>query len=84
MKILLPLIILPLVSCTTDIKNWDTPDPNKNANIASDISDPRHYSSDSIGKERQGMTDQEIRKMTEPKKEKRLSGELSFGVGRSF
>ncbi len=58
-------------------------DPNDGTTVAGDITNMRHYSTDSIGAERRAMTDEEMRALTKPEKEKtkRISGELSFGVG---
>lgn len=73
MKSILAISLLALASCATQSKGWDIPGPNNRANIA-----------DTVGPSRSGMTDQEMRELTRPEKEKRFSGELSFGVGGRF
>ncbi|BDS05637.1 hypothetical protein NT6N_06770 [Oceaniferula spumae] len=58
-------------------------DPNDGATIASDISNPRYYSSDSQGIERRALHGWEERGGNR-KKDTRFSGEMSVGVSSRF
>ncbi|MCP5536573.1 MAG: hypothetical protein H7A51_10120 [Akkermansiaceae bacterium] len=85
MKHLFLLGTLGLVSCASDIKDWEMSDPNDSAMMANDISNPRLYRSDAIGLERQSLSDREMRGLTHKKDSSvKISGELSVGVGKRF
>lgn len=72
--------VICLSACASDVKHWDMPDPSENAGLASDMMDPRAYSSDSLGAERHHL-ERGFKKKESPLK---FSGEASFSVGSSF
>ena len=80
-KQILPCIFLPLVSCSTDIKNWNMGDPNDGANLSADIMDARAYTSDSLGIERRSI---ENRMLPDSQRKSMRERESYLGLSRDF
>ena len=77
------LALLGFSSCAHDTRDWQMHDPNDGATLAGDISNPRHYTTDSAGNERRALEGWEERGASR-KKGTRFSGEMSLGFGTSF
>ncbi|MBK1830696.1 hypothetical protein JIN77_08160 [Verrucomicrobiaceae bacterium R5-34] len=83
--LLLPgmLMLFSLMACSNDVRDWQMHDPNKNATLASELSHPRYYNSETSTTERRALEGWEERG-TSGESSTRLSGELSLGVSAGF
>lgn len=82
MKHILAPGLLALASCASHPKGWDMPDPNDRLVPPGEIIDRYSRTVGTSGS--RPMSNDEIIALAEPKKEKRFSGTLGFGVGARF
>ncbi|MFK7911909.1 MAG: hypothetical protein AB8F34_15110 [Akkermansiaceae bacterium] len=81
MKYIALLAVCSLASCATSTKGWDYPDPNDGLTPPGNTLNIHNYATAASGPHSQGLTNEELMELAEPKKEKSFSGELTFGVG---
>lgn len=73
-------VALNLSSCATPADDWRLSDPNKSANIAAELTDPRQYSGLDFGDGRGPLTQEELRALAKPKEKNKPKFSGSFGV----
>lgn len=82
MKYILLSGLAAIASCATPKKNWDMPPQGVPAHMAEDSAPTYQQAVDTAGSEPGGLSDDELRELAMPERDKpwRFSGSLSVGV----